>query len=75
MARASTTRRAASRTSSRRGEPQALELARTLIGYLPPNNVDLPPRATEWSAPAVDGAALDALDPRLAEAVVRHAHA
>ena len=23
------------------GEPQALELARTLIGYLPPNNVDL----------------------------------
>ena len=26
------------------GEPQALELARTLIGYLPPNNIDLPPR-------------------------------
>ena len=45
------------------GEPQALELARTLIGYLPQNNVDLPPRRTEWSAPRVDGAALDALVP------------
>src|SRR5216117_563939 len=29
------------------GEPQALELTRRIIGYLPPNNVDLPPRATE----------------------------
>ena len=45
------------------GEPQALELARTLIGYLPPNNVDLPPRRDEWSAPRVDGASLDALVP------------
>ena len=33
------------------GEPQALELARTLIGYLPPNNVDLLAAPTEWSAP------------------------
>jgi acetyl-CoA carboxylase carboxyltransferase component len=45
------------------GEPQALELARTLIGYLPQNNVDLPPRRAEWSAPRVDGASLDALIP------------
>jgi acetyl-CoA carboxylase carboxyltransferase component len=45
------------------GEPQALELVRTLIGYLPPNNVDLPPRSTEWSQPAVDGATLDGLIP------------
>ena len=45
------------------GEPQALELARTLIGYLPQNNVDLPPRRAEWSAPRIDGATLDALVP------------
>ena len=44
-------------------EPQALELARTLIGYLPQNNVDLPPRRTEWAVPSVDGTALDALVP------------
>ncbi len=45
------------------GEPQALELARTLVSYLPQNNVELTPRLTEWSEPAVDGAALDALVP------------
>jgi acetyl-CoA carboxylase carboxyltransferase component len=45
------------------GEPQALELARTLIGYLPQNNVDPAPRRDEWSAPRVDGVALDALVP------------
>ncbi|MEO6578158.1 MAG: acyl-CoA carboxylase subunit beta [Candidatus Limnocylindria bacterium] len=45
------------------GEPQALELARTLIGYLPPNNVDLPPRRDEWSAPERSADALDALIP------------
>jgi acetyl-CoA carboxylase carboxyltransferase component len=45
------------------GEQQALELARTLIGYLPQNNVDLPPRHAEWSAPPIDGPALDALIP------------
>ena len=44
-------------------EAHALELARTLIGYLPPNNVDAPPRAAEWSTPVLDGAALDALVP------------
>ncbi len=51
------------RTLPRPGEPQALELARTLIGYLPQNNVDLPPRRAEWSAPRIDGAGLDALVP------------
>src|SRR5574338_991242 len=45
------------------GEPQALELARTLIGYLPQNNVDAVPRLAEWDEPAVDGATLDTLVP------------
>ncbi|MEO5986690.1 MAG: acyl-CoA carboxylase subunit beta [Candidatus Limnocylindria bacterium] len=45
------------------GEPQALELARTLVGYLPPNNVDLAPRHDAWSEPAVGGDALDLLLP------------
>src|SRR5688572_30404631 len=37
------------------GEPQALEMARTLIGYLPQNNVELPTRRAEWSEPSVSG--------------------
>ena len=45
------------------GEPQALEMARTLIGYLPQNNVDMPPRRGEWSEPSVGAAELDALVP------------
>ncbi|MGQ0608028.1 MAG: acyl-CoA carboxylase subunit beta [Chloroflexota bacterium] len=45
------------------GEPQALQLARTLIGYLPSNNVDAPPRRAEWTEPTADGAALDAVIP------------
>ncbi len=45
------------------GEPQALELARTLLGYLPQNNVDPVPRLDDWSEPTVDGAALDELVP------------
>jgi acetyl-CoA carboxylase carboxyltransferase component len=45
------------------GEPQALELARTLIGYLPQNNVELTPRRGEWSPPSVEGEALDTLVP------------
>jgi acetyl-CoA carboxylase carboxyltransferase component len=45
------------------GEPQALELARTIIGYLPSNNVDAAPRVVEWRDPEVDGSALDALVP------------
>jgi propionyl-CoA carboxylase beta chain len=45
------------------GEPQALELARTLIGYWPSNNVDATPRAETWSEPARTGDELDALIP------------
>ncbi len=45
------------------GEPHALELARTLIGYLPQNNVDLTPRRDDWSPPSVAAEALDALVP------------
>jgi acetyl-CoA carboxylase carboxyltransferase component len=45
------------------GEPQALLLARTLLGYLPSNNVDPVPRASEWDAPIIDGDTLDALVP------------
>jgi len=45
------------------GEPQALQLARTLLGYLPSNNVDALPRAAEWSAPALGGETLDTLIP------------
>jgi propionyl-CoA carboxylase beta subunit len=45
------------------GEPQAMELARQLVGYLPQNNVELAPTAGEWEPPAVDGATLDALIP------------
>jgi propionyl-CoA carboxylase beta chain len=45
------------------GEPHALELARTLIGYLPQNNVDLTPRRDDWSPPSVAAETLDALVP------------
>ncbi len=45
------------------GEPQALELARTLVGYLPPNNIDGAPRHEDWSDPAVSGESLDMLVP------------
>jgi acetyl-CoA carboxylase carboxyltransferase component len=44
-------------------EPQAIELARTIVGFLPSNNVDAPPRRTEWQEPSVDGPKLDALVP------------
>jgi propionyl-CoA carboxylase beta chain len=46
-----------------RSEPQAVELARSLVGYLPSNNVDAPPRAVEWQEPSVGGETLDALVP------------
>ena len=45
------------------GEPQALELARTIIGYLPPNNIDAAPRHETWAEPAVSAASLDSLVP------------
>ena len=45
------------------GEPQALELARRIIGYLPQNNLDPAPRHDTRSPPALDGATLDALIP------------
>jgi propionyl-CoA carboxylase beta chain len=45
------------------GEAQAIELARTLIGYWPSNNVDPAPQAAEWSEPDVSADALDALIP------------
>ena len=45
------------------GEPQALDLARRLIGYLPQNNLDAVPRRDGWDAPTVDGPALDAVVP------------
>ena len=45
------------------GEPEALILARSIVGYLPPNNLDAPPRAETWDGPTADGASLDALVP------------
>jgi len=45
------------------GEPQALEMARTLIAYLPSNNVDAPPLRTDWTAPRIAGTTLDELIP------------
>jgi propionyl-CoA carboxylase beta chain len=45
------------------GEAQALTLTRQLLGYMPQNNVDLPPRGAEWKAPAVGGEELDVLVP------------
>jgi acetyl-CoA carboxylase carboxyltransferase component len=45
------------------GEPQALALARRLVGYMPSNNLDPAPRQPAWSEPAVDGATLDGLVP------------
>jgi propionyl-CoA carboxylase beta chain len=45
------------------GEPQAIELARNLVGYLPANNVEAAPMATDWDPPVTDGAALDAVVP------------
>src|SRR6266480_6450838 len=45
------------------GEPQAISLARRLLGYLPQNNVELTPLDAEWRAPEVGGTELDALIP------------
>ena len=45
------------------GEPQALAMARTLVGYLPQNNIDPAPRHDAWDDPRVSGGDLDALIP------------
>jgi propionyl-CoA carboxylase beta subunit len=45
------------------GEPQALQLVRTLLGYLPQNNLDPVARRDEWPVPVVDAATLDTLVP------------
>jgi acetyl-CoA carboxylase carboxyltransferase component len=45
------------------GEARALELARTLVGYWPSNNVDATPMRSEWDGPQVSGDELDALIP------------
>jgi len=49
------------------GEPQAIALARTLLGYLPQNNVELTPLNDEWKDPDVSGAELEALIPICAQ--------
>ena len=45
------------------GEPQALDLARRVIGYLPQNNLDPAPRVDDWTRPAIEAADLDTLVP------------
>ncbi|HEX2222453.1 MAG TPA: acyl-CoA carboxylase subunit beta [Candidatus Limnocylindria bacterium] len=49
------------------GEPQALELARALLSYLPQNNVDPVPVAGDWREPEVGPARLDELIPDSAQ--------
>jgi len=45
------------------GEPQALDLARRLLGYMPQNNVDPAPRMGEWLPPLVGPDAMDTIIP------------
>jgi acetyl-CoA carboxylase carboxyltransferase component len=45
------------------GEPQAVDLARQLMSYLPQNNVELAPLVSDWKGPDLPGAELDALIP------------
>jgi propionyl-CoA carboxylase beta subunit len=45
------------------GEPQALELTRRLLAFMPQNNVDAPPTTGEWRPPSIGGPELDALVP------------
>ena len=45
------------------GEPQALDLARRLLGYLPQNNVEAPSQLADWADPEVNGETLDRLVP------------
>ena len=49
------------------GEPQAIDLARRLLGYLPQNNVDLAPLLGDWQQPEVSGDELDRLIPDSAQ--------
>jgi len=49
------------------GEPQAIDLARRLLGYLPQNNVDLAPLADEWKEPELSVTELDELIPDSAQ--------
>jgi acetyl-CoA carboxylase carboxyltransferase component len=49
------------------GEPQALDLARRLIGYWPSNNIDPAPRHADWQEPEVAPAELDTLIPDSAQ--------
>jgi len=48
-------------------EAQAIETTRRLLGYLPPNNVDLAPMTADWRDPGEDPAALDQLIPDSAQ--------
>ncbi len=45
------------------GEPQALDLARRLIGYLPQNNVELTPKRDDWGDPEIAAGELDSVVP------------
>jgi acetyl-CoA carboxylase carboxyltransferase component len=45
------------------GEPQAMDLARRLLGFLPQNNVELAPLVSAWQEPEVSGKELDELIP------------
>jgi len=45
------------------GEPQAIELVRQLLAYLPQNNLDPVARQDGWTDPTVEAATLDTLVP------------
>jgi len=49
------------------GEPQAIDLARRLLAYMPQNNVDPVPTAGEWLEPEIPADQLDAVIPDSAQ--------
>jgi propionyl-CoA carboxylase beta chain len=49
------------------GEPQAIDLARRLLAYMPQNNVDPVPATGEWREPEVPADQLDAVIPDSAQ--------
>ena len=49
------------------GEPQAMALTRRILSYLPQNNIDSPPIASDWQSPEVTGEELDELVPDSAQ--------